>query len=534
MRAGALTTAIAVLLLAGIPGAASQVPTNTLVTVSSATSPDGTSIHLTAWSTPDASEENRVPIIVMPASWGFTENMYEIRARIIADLGFVVVGYTPRGFGHSGGQIEVASANDVADLGAVIEWAGNNTYGDAYNVGAMSVSYGSGIASLASCTNERIKAVVHMSGWGNFGDALYGDLTQHSQAVTTLLQIASPIGHQGEVVDDLLQSFDTADTEAINTFSWPRSPISCVDEINRRKVPHLLSAGWRDSIFPPNQYMEFYDAITAPKRFELAYGDHATDAIPGLVGEVPGDIWEHSQEWMNAYLKNNESSWIRSADPVLYKISADADAESGASFAALAPNSQVFGFSGSSLVSADDDSVAATSDGSNMQWSSEFSVDGVAGADSGYTEVSNLVVLNLDVPMHVYFPGLDTRYGIVLQSGSLPQGMQIRGHARLEANVGSSAGQGTFVAYLYDVGAFGNADLIHHAPYTFYHGSNDTGTYPVALDLYVALYDIPAGNSLGLVIQPSDQRYTSHNPSGATLTFQGTLESPIRLTVPTK
>lgn len=519
------------------PGARAQSSSDTssiTSTESSTNSSDGTSIHVTLWSPPEATAENMLPLIVLPSSWGFGESMYASRAPIIAALGYVVVGYTPRGFGDSGGEIEVASANDVADLDAVIEWAGNNSYGDAHNVGVMAISYGAGIASLASCTNDRIKAVAHMSGWGDFGEALFGELTQHSQTTQALLIVAAPNGRRGEVLDSLLNAFDSNNATAIDDFSWPRSPISCIDEINRRQVPHLLSDGWRDSIFPVNQYMDFYDALTVPKRFELGYQDHAMAAFAGLDSNTTGDIWDHCQQWMDAYLKNDSSSPILSREPVEFTVDADAEVESGESFEALAPNSTSLDFSGTTLAVASQQAAEASQDNSTVEWSGSFSVDGDAGADTGFTELRNILALDTNTPLRVFFPGLDRTYGIVMTSETLDQGLQIRGRTRFQGTVGSTGGKGTFVAYLYDVGALGVAKLITHAPYTFYHESNSTAPEPFELDIYAALYDIPAGNSLGLVIQPSDQRYTSHNPSGSSITFEGTPQHPLRLTVPRK
>jgi len=61
------------------------------------------------------------PLIVMPASWSLPNLEYLGRATQLASDGYVVVSYTSRGFWDSAGQIDIAGADTVEDVSAVID-----------------------------------------------------------------------------------------------------------------------------------------------------------------------------------------------------------------------------------------------------------------------------------------------------------------------------------------------------------------------------------------------------------------------------
>ncbi|WP_336322090.1 alpha/beta fold hydrolase, partial [Streptomyces lavendofoliae] len=128
----------------------------------------------------------RYPVIVLPTSWSMPQIEYLAQARKLADAGYVVVGYNSRGFWQSGGNIEVAGPPDVADASKVIDWALANTPADPERIGMAGVSYGAGISLLAAAHDERIKAVVAMSGWADLIDSIYSGRTQHLQAAAML------------------------------------------------------------------------------------------------------------------------------------------------------------------------------------------------------------------------------------------------------------------------------------------------------------------------------------------------------------
>lgn len=58
-----------------------------------------------------------------------------------------------------------------------------------------------------------------------------------------------------------------------------RSPVTYVSSLNATRPAVLLANAYGDSLFPPNQLVDVYNALTTPKRLRLAPSDHATVEI---------------------------------------------------------------------------------------------------------------------------------------------------------------------------------------------------------------------------------------------------------------
>ena len=119
------------------------------------------------------------PVIVFISSWSLNDVEYIAQETQLATRGYVVVSYTPEGFLDSGGQIHVASPQDVADTSAVINWTLADTSADPNRIGVAGVSYGAGLSLLAAAHDPRIKAVAALSAWTDLTYSLYGNQTRH-------------------------------------------------------------------------------------------------------------------------------------------------------------------------------------------------------------------------------------------------------------------------------------------------------------------------------------------------------------------
>jgi predicted acyl esterase len=103
------------------------------------------------------------PAIVFISSWGLPDFEYYDQAQQFADDGYIVLEYDPRGFYNSGGTIDVASPQDVADVSTVITWLLANTSANPSEIGVGGVSYGAGLSLLAAANDPRIKAVASIT-----------------------------------------------------------------------------------------------------------------------------------------------------------------------------------------------------------------------------------------------------------------------------------------------------------------------------------------------------------------------------------
>ncbi|MFE7773348.1 CocE/NonD family hydrolase [Streptomyces sp. NPDC057445] len=458
----------------------------------------------------DADGSRTYPAIVLPTSWATPQVEYLAQARKLADSGYVVVTYNVRGFWQSGGEIEVAGPPDIADASKVIDWTLANTPADPSKVGMAGMSYAAGISLLAAAHDARIKAVAALSGWADLTDSIYSGRTQHLQATAFLVGAGYLTGRPGPELQQFTKDFwgsNLAKEDEMIAWGKKRSPARYVDRINRNGAAVMLGNAWGDTIFPPNQYAEFYERLTVPKRLEFRPGDHATAEGTGLLG-LPNDTWTSTHRWFDHYLKGADNGVDRE-QPVRIKSRSSGGYETYPDWKSVGADSRTFALGGTKKIHANIDS----------------------GANGGIVLLSSALDQFLKLPPIASIPLLPRRFAAVWQSERSDSEQRVRGTAKLHTTVTSNKESGTLVAYLYDVGPLGFGKLVSTAPYTF-HGTTPGRPFAVDLELFSTAYDVPAGHRLALVVDTVDPLYIEHNPSGAQLTFSSPTEDPSYVSVP--
>ncbi|HYO86183.1 MAG TPA: alpha/beta fold hydrolase [Dermatophilaceae bacterium] len=158
-------------------------PTQTQVAEQSLTvpvrpEPDGTPVGLDVTVLrPLAS--GRYPSVVLAHGFGGSKADLLPRGRDLAARGYVVLAYTARGFGASGGRIhlsapdyEVADAADLLNLLATREDVLRDGPGDP-RVGVAGASYGGALALMLAGSDSRVDAVVSGITWNDLAKALF-------------------------------------------------------------------------------------------------------------------------------------------------------------------------------------------------------------------------------------------------------------------------------------------------------------------------------------------------------------------------
>ncbi|MBC9726608.1 CocE/NonD family hydrolase [Streptomyces sp. TRM68367] len=470
----------------------------------------GTVLKANVISPAGADATRRYPLLVLPTSWGMPQVEYLAQAQKLADSGYVVVSYNVRGFWQSGGEIEVAGPPDIADASKVIDWALAHTPADARHIGMAGVSYGAGIGLLAAAHDKRIRAVASLSGWADLIDSIYSGRTQHVQAAALLDGASLVTGRQSaelrRIFDDFYSS-NLAKEQEIIAWGKKRSAGTYLDQLNKNAPAVLLANAWGDTIFPPNQYADFYEKLTGPKRLELRPGDHATAEATGLFG-LPNDVWNDTERWFDHYLKG-EDNGIDREQPVQLKSRSSDGYEGYPDWKSVGATSRKIDLVGATTIRANVDS----------------------GADGGVVFLSSILDQVAQLPPIASIPLLPRRWAAVWQSERYATAQQVRGTARLHTTLTPTKESGTLVAYLYDVGPLGLGKLVSNAPYTF-HGRTPGKPFGVDLELFSTAYDVPAGHRLALVVDTVDPLYIEHNPSGAQLTFSSPAHDPSYVSVP--
>jgi ABC-2 type transport system ATP-binding protein len=157
------------------------------VTVPVRAEPDGTAVTLDASVfTPTAGGTH--PAVLLAHGFGGSKSDLADRARDFAGRGYVVLTYSARGFGASGGRIhlddpdyEVADARALVDRLAARSDVRLDAPGDP-RVGVAGGSYGGALALMLGATDKRVDAVVASITWNDLAEAFF---PQHATTTTT-------------------------------------------------------------------------------------------------------------------------------------------------------------------------------------------------------------------------------------------------------------------------------------------------------------------------------------------------------------
>uniref|UniRef100_A0AAU2V7Y4 CocE/NonD family hydrolase n=1 Tax=Streptomyces sp. NBC_00003 TaxID=2903608 RepID=A0AAU2V7Y4_9ACTN len=482
--------------------------------------------------------EGQHPLIVMPSPWakqGWT--VYTPQAMRFARRGYHVLAYTTRGFGESGGEVEVAGEKDIADgieaLTYLISRAGGQS--SIGKVGFLGDSYGSGISQLVAAEDPRVHAVVALSTWGDLGEAFYENDTRHVAAVQTLLGAAATArlsARTQKAFDDVL-----ANENVEETLKWAaeRSPYHRAQKLNDRQVPVLFAQAWHETLFPGNQTLKMFNALSGPKRLLWSIGDHSGPEMTGILG-LPNRIWQEAHRWFDRHLLEVNGDEAAAAafdsesgaeDQVVSEIMWGRGLESRATWHAATGNPERFYLTGPAEGAKNGGLLDKPTNG----WHTTFTTGTDTPATvadriifTGYAELAGLP--------KAYLPGrIDRNAAGVWATAPLPSRHQLRGVPRLRLTVAPSEPDTTFVAYLFDVNALGVARIVTHAPYTLLGGTPKTPT-TIDIALQVTGYDVKAGHRLMLVLDSVDPFYGEASGTAGTITITSPDEDPSYLETP--
>lgn len=220
------------------------------------------------------------PAVLLAHGFGGTKRDLDAAARKLAGSGYVVLAYTARGFGVSGGKIHLdAPAYEVADASKLVDLLASrrDVIQDGPNdprVAVAGASYGGGLALLLAGHDKRIDAVAADISWNSLTHALFpnaggtepgvfkklwaGVLFQagipgakQRPGATTAPQVPDASGC-GRFAPDLCAAYQEAaqtgrPTATMLSLLAASSPATILDQI---KAPTLLSQGEQDSLFP--------------------------------------------------------------------------------------------------------------------------------------------------------------------------------------------------------------------------------------------------------------------------------------------
>ncbi len=285
------------------------------------TSFDGTAIRLHWFPVPTATSANPLPTVLMGPGWGesgdtdvSTSSNDLFGALGIGSLqkaGYNVLTWDPRGFGKSGGTVEIDSADfEGRDVEAMLDWISTQP-GVLLDgprdprVGMAGGSYGGGIQLVTAAIDCRVDAITPMIAWHSLTTSLFKADTPKN-GWSGLLNAATA----GRMVDAHVAHAYAASTtggvidQADQDFFASRGPGDLVDRIN---IPTLIVQGTADNLFTLDEGITNYRILrdrNVPTAMLWFCGGH------GVCLTNPGDptrVTNAVMAWLNRYVKRDTS-----------------------------------------------------------------------------------------------------------------------------------------------------------------------------------------------------------------------------------
>lgn len=453
------------------------------------------------------------PAIIFVNSWALNEYEYIVPAAKLAKKGYVVFSYNTRGFGTSGGLINVAGPKDMEDLSKGIDFLLANAPVNASNIGIAGISYGAGISLLGLSKEPRIKTAVAMSGWGSLPDSLYGN--QSPRLVWGLLLVTAGYitGRMDPIIAENFQKLlDTRDVATVLSWARERSPNNFVAELNASGKPVYISNNSQDNLFQPNQILPYFEQLTVPKKLDLNNGIHATAEIGGILG-INNYVWTNAYDWFDYWLKGIQNG-IMTKPKVTIQKRFSSDRVSYSSWPNPSKVEKTYHLRPMGLFSPGRITTTANTSNGN-----DTILSGGTSATTGVPLLSEILDGAVSVPVKTNVNLIDRTNAMVYLSDSLSSPLKLRGRTFYKGRINSSDYAPHVVVYLYEVDFWGTGKLISHGTATLFNVKGKD--VDLNVDLQAVAHDFPAGSRIGLAIDNIDPMYAVPKPiSLYTTTFK--------------
>lgn len=463
--------------------------------------------------------QGTAPAVVFINSWALNEYEYLSQAADLAERGYIVLSYSTRGFGTSGGLIDTAGPKDIADLSTVLDHliANYPVNPDAIAVGG--ISYGSGISLIGAAHDDRIKAVAALSSWGSLVESLYGNQTPRL-VWGELLNISSQlIGRPDPIVSEYwtrIKNQDLAGLQEVINWSLVRSPSTYTDMLNDNNTAVYLAKAYGDDLFQPNSLLDMFSELSGPKHIDLVSGTHATaELLPSLLGIGEDRIWNNVYDWFDLHLKGTPNA-MATAAPVSMKVKFKDQYDNFSGWPIPQGKSTTWYLHPRNLFSAGDLKTST--------YSSLFSVDNSINAWAGTLFSTQVPLLSqlleqIDIGVYADISAASDVRSIHFDSSTLSQTMKIRGEPSVSLQIQPHHSKVQLVAYLYDVDFWGTGRLITHGVKTL--PATQSGLkQTINFEMVTTAYDVPAGHRVVLAIDTTDPQYKAPTSTAYNLDFE--------------
>jgi len=232
--------------------------------------------------------------------------------KTLADEGYNVLTWDPRGFGRSGGTVQVDSKDfEGRDVQALLDWLATqpeaklDRAGDP-RVGMVGASYGGGIQLVTAAIDKRVDAIVPSIAWHSLTTALYKQDTVKLGWASLLGLLGSALGRLDSHITSAIAEGTATGRLSAGNEAWftDRGPAALVDRI---KIPTLLIQGTVDDLFTLDEATTNYRILRGngvPTKLLWFCGGHGICLTP--TGDTTR-IHDATVNWLHRYLDRQTS-----------------------------------------------------------------------------------------------------------------------------------------------------------------------------------------------------------------------------------
>ena len=295
------------------------------------TSFDGTQISATFFAAEGLAPGQKAPTILETHGWGATRDKDQNSATLapvgqvglgpLRRAGFNVLTWDSRGFGESGGTVEVDAQDfEGRDVSALLDWLATqpeqqlDSAGDP-RAGMTGASYAGGIELVAAAVDRRLDAIAPDIAWHSLLTALYRDdlvkggwsaaLAGLGIPTATALGVISPAGVQTGSLDPhvtaaLEEGLATGHLSAENR-AWFESRGPGDELVSRIRIPTLLVQGTADTLFTPSEAIRNFELLKAggaPVHMMWFCGGHGVCLTQGDNSRVETRVVAWLRRWL--------------------------------------------------------------------------------------------------------------------------------------------------------------------------------------------------------------------------------------------
>lgn len=472
-----------------------------------------------------ASNAEPVALIILINSWGLPSYEYSVPMEEMAASGAACVEYETRGFWGSGGTVDFAGSDDVADARFVIDWSVNYLgVSPGTRISLVGVSYGAGLSLLTAAADARVDAVVAFSPWANLYDCLNWNDSPSRFWVDLLLSLGAITGRLDETVFEMWEDVRThTNMDAVRAWAAERDPAAVSAQLARNDPDVLVLADMDDNLMHSQQTLDFWVKLRVTNKAILfGEGTHAEAELPGLLGIdnfTKLGPWQHATDWIFNRASANRSlvQFAIEGDPSVLAF------DKWPTEKLVEENFQVVFQAGNDKFGKLVQQQGATLHQYQKTNSSTITYGRLPSAlRTGVPVLSDFLKPVLPTPV-TDLARVDMRHSLVFVSNKLSSSpCTICGQAHLSGIIVRPA-QPEFQIYVYLYAVDAEADigrLLTHVPYTAWNATPHVDFELPRLEFHITCFRIPARHRLALGFDMKDVLYTpaTSNP-GAAVSF---------------